>query len=66
MNLGELKASLAKFDTDMDSSPVFFVSAKNGIKEYDLLAGTGYLNLEGTAYIALVAVSEIQRQGLDK
>ena len=64
MTLGELKASLAKFDTDMDSSVVFLVSAKDGKKDYDLLAGTGYLHVEDTAYIALVADSEIRRQGL--
>lgn len=64
MTLGELKASLAKFDTDMDTSIVFLVSAHEGKKDYDLLAGTGYLHIDDTAYIALVAASEVKRQGL--
>lgn len=66
MNLGELKASLAKFDPDMDSSHVFMVTADGPEKKYDLLAGTGYLDVDGTAYIAVVGVSEVKRQGLDK
>jgi hypothetical protein len=61
MNLGQLKESLNKFGSDMDTSEVFLLTAANGKREYHLLAATGYMPVDSTAYVALISVSEIER-----
>lgn len=62
MTVGDLKKSLAKLDPDMDSSEVFMITTCDGMRAYSLLAATGYINIEGTAYAALVSDEEAKKQ----
>lgn len=56
MNVGELRESLAKLDRDMDTSEIFLVFEKGGKRDFDLLAATGYVPVDGVAYFALVSL----------
>lgn len=63
MTLLHLKESLAKFDPDMDSSEIFLITTKaDDEREYSLLAATGYIAVEGTAYLALISESEAKKE----
>lgn len=63
MTLGDLKSSLAKMDPDMDSSEIFLITTKaGGEREYSLLAATGYIVVEGIAYVALVSQDEAKKE----
>jgi len=62
MNLGQLKLSLTRLPKDMDNCEVVISYALNGERQYDLLCAAGYLPMEENVVIALVSLTEIQRQ----
>lgn len=62
MKVKDLKEALKRLPPDMDDTHVFLLTGYQGERQYDLLAGVGYLPIEGHMPIALVGASEIQRQ----
>lgn len=66
MTLGDLKQSLAKLDPDLDSSEIFLITTSNGQRAYDLLAATGYIRVDDTAYVALISQNEAKNELLKK
>jgi len=61
MNLGQVKAALAKFPVDMDSAEFFTIFAVNGKREFDLTCGIGVMLVGDTAQPCLVTQSEMDR-----
>ncbi len=61
MNLGQIKAALAKFPQDMDSAEFFTLFAVNGTRQFDLTSGIGVMIVKGVAHPALITQSEIDR-----
>lgn len=61
MNLGQVKAALAKFPQDMDSAEFFTIFAVNGVRQFDLTCGIGVMLVGDTAQPCLVTQSEIDR-----
>jgi len=62
MKIGDLKKALSRFPPDMDDTGIIMVTSSKGKTTFDLLAGVGYMPLNGTGVPALVGLTEIQRQ----
>ena len=60
MKVGELKRAVARYPADMDNEEVLMLTCTNGKKEYDLLAGCGYLLMNDKNPLVLVANNAVE------
>jgi hypothetical protein len=62
MTLKELKLSLRKLSPDMDDMQVLLVFARDGKRQLECVAFTGYIPGPGAECVAVGGMSEIQRR----
>lgn len=62
MNLGHLKAALAKVPTDMDSAEVILVVVTPDGRQYELVCAVGLIPIDDTAHIGIIGNSYIRDQ----
>ena len=61
MNLGQIKAALAKFPEDMDTAEALFMYASGGERMVDIISAIGLTPIGNTAHVAIVGMTEIER-----
>ena len=62
MNVGQLKAALAKLPPDMNDMQVLMIYAPDGKSQLECAAFMGYIPVKGTECIVIGGVSEVQRR----